>query len=140
MTTISDKKMEARIKDLENTTATIVKALKGLGASVKSLEEKVNKSQSEDIQEIVKSKEKLEEIIIANSNDIKKIDEEILKMQMDKIKADTTKNEAKKANKEVKRCKYWSERRCADGFVETCRRPLFLVLIHLLLVPLLKTI
>ena len=21
----------------------------------------------------------------------------------------------------------WSERRCADGFVETCRRPLFLV-------------
>ena len=37
----------------------------------------------------------------------------------------------------------WSERRCADGFVETCRRPLFLVLIFLLfflLVPYLKTI
>ena len=30
----------------------------------------------------------------------------------------------------------WSERRCADGFVETCRRPLFLV-INLLVVVLL---
>ena len=29
---------------------------------------------------------------------------------------------------------FWSERRCADGFVETCRRPLFLVINPLLLV------
>ena len=38
--------------------ATIVKAIKGLGASVKSLEEKSIKSQNEGIQEIVKSQER----------------------------------------------------------------------------------
>ena len=32
---------------------------------------------------------------------------------------------------------YWSERRCADGFVKTCRRPLILVFFSFLLLVLL---
>ena len=40
MTTISEKKMEAQIKDLEKTIGVLVRALKGLKASVKVLEEK----------------------------------------------------------------------------------------------------
>ena len=86
MTTISDKKMEARIKDPEKIMATIVKALEGLGTSVKALEEKTNKSQNEDIQEIIKSQEKLERIIIANSNAIKQIDEETIRLILPELK------------------------------------------------------
>ena len=69
---------------------------------MKVLEEKSIKSQNEDIQEIVKSQEKLE-VIIPNSNAIKQIDEEILRLQTDKTKADTTKNETKEAKNEVKK-------------------------------------
>ena len=112
MTTISDKKMEARIKDLENTMATIVKALKGLGASVKALEEKANKSQNEDIQEILKSQDKLEGIIIANSKAIKQIDEEILRLQTSKTRADTTKTKNNEAKIEVKKCRYFNRGHC----------------------------
>ena len=49
---------------------TIVRALKELKASVKFLEEKANKSESDDIQEIVKSQK----------NAIKRTDEEIKKI------------------------------------------------------------
>ena len=112
MTTISDKKMEARIKDLENTMGTIVKVLKGLGASVKSLEEKSIKSQNEDIQDIVKSQETRQGIIITNSNAIIQIDEEILRLQTDKTKADTNKNETKEAKNEVNKCRYFNKGHC----------------------------
>ena len=55
--------MEVQIKDQEKTMLTIVRAMKDLKASVKALEEKGNKSQNEDIPEIVKSQKILEEII-----------------------------------------------------------------------------
>ena len=57
MTTVSDKKMmdkmELQIKGLEKNMGTIVKALKDIKAGLTALEEKVNKSQNEEIQHIV---------------------------------------------------------------------------------------
>ena len=62
---------------------------------MKVLEEKSIRSQNE-------------EVIIPNSNAIKQIDEEIIRLQTDKIKADTTKNDTN----EVKKCRYFNRGHC----------------------------
>ena len=105
MTTVSDKKMmdkmELQIKGLEKNMGTIVKALKDIKAGLTALEEKVNKSQNEEIQHLVESQTRLEEVIIENSNAIKRIDEEILKFEIDKAKADL-KDDIKEVEKKDK--------------------------------------
>ena len=94
--------VEVQIKDLEKTMGTIVRALKELKASVKVLEEKENRSQSDEIQEIVKSQKTLEEIITTNAIAIKRIDEEIKKFQTNKEKIESSKDETNKVENEDK--------------------------------------
>ena len=118
MTKNSDKKIadnipvEVQIKDLEKTMGTIVRALKELKASVKVLEEKENRSQSDEIQEIVKSQKTLEEIITTNAIAIKRIDEEIKKCQTNKEKIESSKDETNKVENEEKKCRYFNRGHC----------------------------
>ena len=113
MTKVSDKKMmdkiplELQIKGLEKNMGTIVKALKDLKASFTALEEKVNKSQNEEIQHLVESQKMLEKVIVENSNAIKRIDDEILKFEIDKAEA-AIKGDNKEVEKKDKKCKYYN--------------------------------
>ena len=115
MTTVSDKKMmdkmELQIKGLEKNMGTIVKALKDIKASLTALEEKVNKSQNEEIQHLVESQKRLEEVIIENSTAIKRIDEEILKFEIDKAKA-AIKSDSMEVEKIDRKCKYYNGGHC----------------------------
>ena len=94
MKKVSVKKMmdkiplELQIKGLEKNMGTIVKALKDLKASFTALEEKVHKSQNEEIQHLVESQNILEQVIVENSKAIKRIDDETLKFEIDEAKAD----------------------------------------------------
>ena len=99
--------LELQVKELGKSMVTIVKALKDLKASVKALEDKTPKSHDEDIKELVDSQKILQQIIEANSDAIKRIDVEILKIGNDKAKADLTKNEGSKAENRDKKYKYW---------------------------------
>ena len=88
--------LESQVKNLEKGMGTIVKAFKDLKATVKALEEKVQKdvkaleekvegAQNHEVREIIKSQKMLEELISANSNNIKSIDQEIKKLQSEKF-------------------------------------------------------
>ena len=115
---VSDKKMddkiplELQIKGLEKSMVTLVKAFKEIKATVGKLEEKVNKNQSNEIQEIMKAQQNLEIIIAANTEAIKRIDNEILRFQNDEAEADAEKKEASKGETAAKMCKYYNRGHC----------------------------
>ena len=75
---ISDKKMadkiplELKINSLEKSMAMIVKAVKEIKAGMDKLEKRVNDKQNDEIQELLKAQKSLEEVIAANSDEIKK--------------------------------------------------------------------
>ena len=73
--------MELRIKGLEKSMGTMVKAFKELKAGMEALKEKVNKNQEEEIQELIKTQEMLNDMAVTNCEAIKRIDIEIEKHQ-----------------------------------------------------------
>ena len=70
------------------------------------LEEKVDKTHNDEIQEIVNAQKNLEDVITLNSEAIKRIDNELLRMQNDKAETDPAKDDVIKA--ESKKCKYFN--------------------------------
>ena len=76
--------LELQMKGLKKSMVTLVKAVKETKATLGKLEEKVNKSQSDEIQEIMKAQKNLEEIIAANNNAIERIDAKIVRFKNDK--------------------------------------------------------
>ena len=90
----------------------MVKVVKEIKASVNKLEEKVDKNQNAEIQEIIKTQKNLDELIVANSAAIKSIDSEISKFHNDKAKADSDKHENVETVKEIKKCKYFNKGHC----------------------------
>ena len=97
--------LELQMKGLEKSMVTIVKAVKEIKGTVGKLEEKVNQNQSDEIQEIMKAQKSLEEIIAANTNAIKRIDNEILRFKNDRAEADADKKEVSKFETAAKKCK-----------------------------------
>ena len=81
-------------------------------ARMVKLEEKVNDKHNDEIQEIIKSQKSLEEIIAANSEEIKRIDTEIMMFQNDKAVADSDKKEDNKVKNTAKKCKYFNSGHC----------------------------
>ena len=67
-----------------------------------ALEEKVEKDWNEEVQEIMRNQKVLQDVISANSDAIKKIDNEIAKLQDDSRKADVEKEDKKLENKKKK--------------------------------------
>ena len=109
---MADKKsLESQVKSLEKAFGTIVKAFKELNANVKSLEDNVEKNWKEELQEIMRKRKELEDVISANSDAIKKIDNEIAKLQVDSLKADVEKEDKELENKK-KKCKYFNTGHC----------------------------
>ena len=98
---------------------TILKAVKEIKASVVKLEEKVDKTHNDEIQEIINAQKNLEDVIALNSEPIKRIDNEILRMQNDKAEADPAKDDAVKAENKAKQCKYFNRAHCK--FTLECR-------------------
>ena len=81
--------MEIQVKALEMGMGVMVKAVKEIKASINKLEEKVYKTQNEEVQEITKTQKKLEEMIATNSDAIQSIDSEMSKFKYDKAKVTT---------------------------------------------------
>ena len=69
--------MELKIKGLEKSMGTMVKMFKEFKASMDALEKKVNKNHEEEIQELVKTQKMLNDLVVTNSEAIKRIDVEI---------------------------------------------------------------
>ena len=105
--------LELQVKELQKSMLTIVKALKDMRTSVNKLEEKANKSHDDDIQDLVNCQKTLELIVNANSEAIKRIDDEILDIKNDKAKAETNKKNDVHTKEEVgKKCKYFNSGHC----------------------------
>ena len=115
---ISDKIMadkiplELKINSLEKSMAMIVKAVQEMKAGMDKLEKRVNDKQNDEIQEILKAQKSLEEVIAANSDEIKRIDNEILMFQNDKAEADSNKKEDDKVENTAKKYSYFNRGHC----------------------------
>ena len=116
---IPDRKMsgkleslELQVKALEKGMGVMVKAFKEIKASMNKLEEKVDKTQNTEIQEIIKTQKNVEELIAANSDAIKCIDSEISKFKKEKANAASDKHINVETLKELKKYKYFNKGHC----------------------------
>ena len=85
--------LELQIRALEKNMGTIVKAFKEFKVSMDVLEKKVNKHHEEEIQELIKTQNMLNDIVVSNSEAIENIDIEIKRIENEK---DASKVESKK--------------------------------------------
>ena len=98
--------LELKIKGLEQSFGTIVKAFKDMRASMNMMEEKLKQIQNEKVEEIIEAQKNLNEMMAVNSNAIQRIDNEILKFHKDKANAASdTENEIVR---ESKKCNYYN--------------------------------
>ena len=108
---MADKvEMELKIKSLEKSMRTMVKALKELKASMDTLAIKVNKNQEEEILELIKTQKMLNDSVVTNSEAIKRIDIEIQRLE----RKDDSKTEEvnERGIKERKKCKFFNRGYC----------------------------
>ena len=102
--------LELQVKSLEKSMVTILKAVKEIKSSVVKLEEKVDTTRNDEIQEIINAHTNLEDVIALNSEAITRIDNELLRMQNEKAETDPAKDDVIKA--ESKKCKYFNRGHC----------------------------
>ena len=105
-----ENSLEVRIKGLEQSFGTIVKAFKDMRASMNMMEEKVKQIQNEKVEEIIETQKNLNEMIAVNANAIQRIDNEILEIQKDKANAASTKGN--EIVREPKKCRYFNRGHC----------------------------
>ena len=88
--------------------------------NVKKLEENSKTNQLDEVQEIIKSQEMIDRIIVANSDSIKRLDIEIAKLERKK-EADEPLKDKKEADvkDETKRCRYYNKGFCK--YEKRCR-------------------
>ena len=91
-----EKSLEVQVQTLEKGMGTLVRAFKELKASVKALEDKMENKYNEEIKEIKENQEMLGNLLEANSEAIKKVDNIILAMNNENPNADQKKTEEKK--------------------------------------------
>ena len=100
-----EKSLEMQVRSLERGMGTTVKAFKELKDSVKALEEKVQKDHNEELREIMMNQKVLVDIITAYSDAIRRIDNEIAKLQNSSLKTGLEKKDKESKPKE-KKCRY----------------------------------
>ena len=125
ITTNSDKKMvdenslALKVISLEKSMRTVVKALKALGATVKTLEAKMVADHEDEIKEIKKNQELVESILAENTDAIKRIDDEIqgyIHNKLDNSEDDLV-NDGKikeHGEKSPKMCRYFNRGHCKN--------------------------
>ena len=100
---------EMQIRALERSFASIVKVVKEMKASMDKLEKRVEETQMEKIEEIIKAQKNVDELLVANSKELKRIDGEILGLQTDKANAAP---EHVQILNETKKCRYFNRGHC----------------------------
>ena len=76
---------EVKVTELKKDMVAVVKAVRDLNTSVNKLEENAKMDQYDEVQEIIKSQEMIDRIIVANSDSIKRLDREIAKLEREKV-------------------------------------------------------
>ena len=89
---------------------TIVKAFKELKDSVKALEDKVDKTQNQEVKEIMENQKMLEDLLKANSEAIRKIDSDIIRIQNENFA--NQKKEEENSKERLKKCKFFNSGHC----------------------------
>ena len=82
---VNTKELIEKVQALEKSMGSIVRALKELKNGINELQEQRKKDQNEEIEEILKNKKVVEEILESHTESIKRIELEIAKME--KLKA-----------------------------------------------------
>ena len=109
--------LDSQVKTLRRQVGGIARLVKDLKCSMESLEKKVSVKENTEIQEIIDAQQLLDEIIVANSDAIKRIEKEIKEIAVNKsskaapeeiIEAD---DNVKKGNKRRK-CRYYNRGYC----------------------------
>ena len=86
---------------------TLVRAFKDLRADVKALEDKVDNKINDEIKDIKKNQKVLEDLMKANSDALKVVQNELIGLQKENKKAEQIK-EVEKRNKLLKKCKFYN--------------------------------
>ena len=102
-----EKILEFQLKSLEKGMGTLVKAFMDLKADVKALEDKVDNKLNDEIKDIRKNQKWLEDLMKANSDALKEVQNELIGLQKENKKAEQTK-EVEKRNKLLKKCKFYN--------------------------------
>ena len=110
-----------QVKTLQRHIGLFGKAFKDLTERVKALEEKAKSDDRKEIMEIIETQRIIDEILVANSDAIKKINSEMVYIQnnhtVEKEKELTTQNGVKKGR--IKRCRYFNKGHCK--YREKCK-------------------
>ena len=115
------KAVNEKVQALEKSMGTIVRALKELKTGMIELQEQRKKDHNEEIEEILKNKKVVEDILESHTEAIKRIEKEIVKMENLKNKNDKVQSEAA-ANDDVekeersmfnkRKCRYFDKGFC----------------------------
>jgi hypothetical protein len=95
---------------IEGIALTIVKAFKELKDSVKALEDKVDKTQNQEVKEIMENQKMLEDLLKAKSEAIRKIDSDIIRIQNENFA--NQKKEEENSKERLKKCKFFNSGHC----------------------------
>ena len=109
----ANKSLEDQVKALQRQFGGIARLVKDLKSAVEKMEKKNAASENSEVQEIIETQKVIDEIIVANSDAIKRMDKEIREINKkqieDKSKIDATDEvigEGVKAMQVRKKCKY----------------------------------
>jgi uncharacterized membrane-anchored protein YhcB (DUF1043 family) len=121
--------LENQMKELEKQFGGTVKLVKNLKTTVESVVEKISKQENYEIKELIETQKVIDEVIVANSDAIRRIEKEIkerMKHRLDTSNQSNDKDHTECANdkeepKQVrqKRCKYFNRGHCK--YVNRCR-------------------
>ena len=121
--------LEDQMKELEKQFWGIVKLVKILKSNLESLEKKISNQENDEIREIIETQKVIDEVIVANSDAIRRMDKEIKDITDHRLEASTKINlETSKSNEKGheepiqdqkeknqvkrKRCKHFNKGHC----------------------------
>ena len=112
----ANNSLENQVKTLQRQFGGMAKLVKDLKCTVESLEQKVSQRENHEIQEIIDTQQVLDEIIVAFSDALRRIEKEMQEIASKKI-GDKVPNDIieKDKNREVKnrrRCRYYNRGFC----------------------------
>ena len=116
---VDKRPFDSQVKILEKNMCTLVKAFKELKSTVKILEEKINKPENNEIQDIRESQKILDKAINESSEAIEKINSEIRDLQNYKSEDNVPKEDEGKNEKIEKKCRYHNRGHCK--YKKECR-------------------
>ena len=112
--------LEQQMKALKRQMGGIAKLAKELKTTVENIEQKsqVKKSENDEIQEIIDTQKVIDEIIVANSDCIRRMEKEIKAMTVNKVDTevchDVLEKWVEEVNKVMKKCRYYNRGFCKN--------------------------